>query len=110
MNKILLIKKKLKELAAAQKRNYNDLLLEFALERVICRLIQNKYISENFIFKGGFVVYKNYGGSRFTRDIDVLDLSNSREKIITNVTKSQSIRFVEMIFGLAKFKIMTCSI
>ncbi len=104
MNKILLIKKKLKELAAAQKRNYNDLLLEFALERVICRLIQNKYISENFIFKGGFVVYKNYGGSRFTRDIDVLDSSNSREKIITNVTKSliHPIRGDDFWFGEIK--------
>jgi len=88
MNRIFPVKKKLKELATLQKRNYNDLLLEFALERVVYRLIQNKYIYANFIFKGGFVVYKNYGGNRFTRDIDVLDLSNDRIKIITNVTNS----------------------
>ena len=50
----------------------NELRIIVALERIVSRVSGNKYLADHLIFKGGFVLFKIYDSSRFTRDIDAL--------------------------------------
>ena len=50
----------------------NDLRVVFALERIVARVESNPILAKHLIFKGGFVMLKSIGSSRFTRDIDAL--------------------------------------
>ncbi len=95
---ILEIKKKLKELSKNTGRSYNDLALELAMETLILRLMKNDYLSNNLVFKGGFVIYKSLESQRFTRDVDSLSLSHDISKLKNNIekviTKKTNDRFI----------------
>lgn len=70
--------------AMAQKNsllNINVLRIIVALERAIARLLHSKALAEHLIFKGGFVLLKNYKSPRFTRDADALALAIPKEKL-----------------------------
>lgn len=64
--------KSLKKLEKESSLNINELRIITALERVVARVQSNTELSEHIIFKGGFVLFKIYDSTRFTRDIDAL--------------------------------------
>ncbi|EKD50088.1 MAG: hypothetical protein ACD_62C00658G0007 [uncultured bacterium] len=64
-----------------EKLSINEVRIIVALERAIARLIHDRVLQKHLIFKGGFVLLKNYDSSRFTRDVDALALAISKEKI-----------------------------
>ena len=59
----------------------NEIRVIVALERLIARLSQNRELAEYLIFKGGFVLLKNYESKRFTRDADALATTISKVKL-----------------------------
>lgn len=59
----------------------NEIRVIVALERAVARLELVKEISQYLIFKGGFVLLKMFDGQRFTRDVDALAVSISKEHI-----------------------------
>lgn len=68
--------------------NLNEVRIIVALERAIARLSSLPELSEHLIFKGGFVLFKNYESSRFTRDADALAQSISKEKLSSFAKKA----------------------
>lgn len=44
----------------------------FLIERLVARLVADKKLSQNLVFKGGFVGLKVYGSPRYTIDLDAL--------------------------------------
>jgi hypothetical protein len=42
------------------------------LERIIARLVTNSFLKEHLVFGGGFVLFKEFGSNRFTRDVDAI--------------------------------------
>jgi predicted nucleotidyltransferase component of viral defense system len=68
----------------------NEIRVILAIERAIARLSSSPDLSEHLIFKGGFVLLKNYDSSRFTRDADTLAVNISKEKIYESVQTALS--------------------
>jgi hypothetical protein len=44
----------------------------FLIERLVARLIADKKLSQNLVFKGGFVGLRVYDSPRYTIDLDAL--------------------------------------
>lgn len=59
----------------------NEIRIVAALERVIARLERHPRLSQNLVFKGGFVLLKEINSNRFTRDVDALALNIPRDQI-----------------------------
>jgi predicted nucleotidyltransferase component of viral defense system len=59
----------------------NELRVILALERVIARMASHSALSQHLIFKGGFVLFKQFESSRFTRDADALAIAISKPKL-----------------------------
>jgi predicted nucleotidyltransferase component of viral defense system len=59
--------------------SYNELRTIIAIERAVARLLTNKTLESNLVFKGGFVLLKTIATTRFTKDLDavVIGLSQS---------------------------------
>ena len=71
----------LKKLAQTDSRlNVNELRIIVALERAVARLQYDKILAQHLVFKGGFVLLKQYQSSRFTRDADALAVDISKEE------------------------------
>lgn len=85
-------KKLIKELRTLAKQdtrlNTNELRIILALERAIARLQSEKILAKHLIFKGGFVLLKQYDSQRFTRDADALAVDISKEQLGRLVTNA----------------------
>lgn len=55
------------------------------LERIIARLVTNSFLKEHLVFGGGFVLFKEFGSNRFTRDVDAIISGVSKDKLIQEV-------------------------
>lgn len=66
----------------------NEIRVIIALERAIARILSNKILSDNLIFKGGFVLYKSYESMRFTRDADAISLFLSKKELSDLIIES----------------------
>ena len=73
--------KNLKQIQKESSLNINELRIITALERVVARVQSSTELSEHIIFKGGFVLFKMYESSRFTRDIDAIGKNINYTKI-----------------------------
>lgn len=79
-NRVKQLTKALKELAHKDTQlSVNELRIIIALERAIARIQHDKELADHLIFKGGFVLLKQYQSHRFTRDADALAVSTSKE-------------------------------
>ncbi len=65
------IKEKVKKIAAAQGRAFNEVWLQVILERWLVRLFMSSY-TEKFIFKGGMCLSRYLAIGRETKDLDFL--------------------------------------
>lgn len=85
-------KKLIKELRTLAKQDTrlstNELRIILALERAIARLQSEKILAKHLIFKGGFVLFKQYESQRFTRDADALAVDISKEQLGQLVTNA----------------------
>lgn len=66
------VRKKLSNLAQKLKVPYRNVETVFLIERLVARLVADKKLSQNLVFKGGFVGLKVYGSPRYTIDLDAL--------------------------------------
>ena len=74
----------MKELKLIEKKSplsINELRIVTALERVVTRIESTIELAEHIIFKGGFVLFKVYDSSRFTRDVDAIGKNIDFERI-----------------------------
>ncbi len=67
-------------------RTLNELRILIAMERVVARIESHEILREQLIFKGGFVMLKNFDSPRFTRDIDALTQDLRKSQLKTFVT------------------------
>ena len=76
------IRAKLLNIAKAEKSDFNNVLIRFALERFLCRFSRSRY-SNHFLLKGAllFTLWYNMP-HRTTRDIDLLGFDSSDLKTI----------------------------
>lgn len=68
----------------------NEVRVIVAIERAIARLSASPDLAGHLIFKGGFVLLKSYGSSRFTRDADALAMAISKGKLSSLVQAALS--------------------
>lgn len=84
--------KALKELAREDARlSVNELRIIIALERAIARLQHDKELAAHLIFKGGFVLLKQYQSHRFTRDADALAVGIGKDTFADLVRQALTI-------------------
>jgi len=56
-----------------------------ALERIVARLVVNPFLKEHLVFGGGFVLYKEFGSNRYTKDADAVIRGTNPEKLKTEI-------------------------
>lgn len=66
------VRKKLSNLAQKLDVPYRNLETAFLIERLVARLVADKELKSNLVFKGGFVGLKVYDSPRYTIDLDAL--------------------------------------
>ncbi len=59
----------------------NEIRVVLALERIVAHLSADPKLEKHLIYKGGFVLLKTLGNSRFTRDLDALGVGLSKAEI-----------------------------
>ena len=83
--------RELKKLADNSEYSINQLRVQVALERILARVVTNHKLTEKLIFKGGLVLARVYGSSRYTRDIDALgkdaDVSWLKDEVVNTLEK-----------------------
>jgi predicted nucleotidyltransferase component of viral defense system len=83
------VRAKLKSLASKMKIQYSHLETVFLIERLVARLIADKKLSQNLVFKGGFVGLKVYQSPRYTIDLDALLVKSNIEQTL-DLVKQQA--------------------
>lgn len=81
------VRAKLKSLASKKKIKYSHLETVFLIERLVARLIADKKLSQNLVFKGGFVGLKVYDSPRYTVDLDALLVKSNIEQTLDLVKR-----------------------
>jgi hypothetical protein len=66
----------------------NEIRVILALERVVARLAHDPLLDKHLVYKGGFVLLKTLGSTRFTRDLDAIGLDLDQGKIEKLVPKA----------------------
>ena len=59
----------------------NEFRVVLTLERIVARLSHHPLLANHLVFKGGFVLLKTLGSSRFTRDLDALGIGFDVDEI-----------------------------
>ena len=73
---------------ASDKLSVNELRIILALERIVARLTSAKELEKHLVYKGGFVLMKLLGSSRFTRDLDALGVGIEKADVARLVPKA----------------------
>jgi hypothetical protein len=66
----------------------NRVRIIVVLERIVARLVANPFLKEHLVFGGGFVLFKEFGSNRFTRDADAIINGVSKKKLIAEIDRS----------------------
>ena len=74
---------KIKHLHQEKKNSlsFNKLRIIVAIERMVKRLECDSVLGKHLLFKGGFVLIKYFGSSRFTRDLGALGINISKDDV-----------------------------
>ncbi|MBL7671760.1 MAG: nucleotidyl transferase AbiEii/AbiGii toxin family protein [Bdellovibrionaceae bacterium] len=68
-----------------------DLETVFMIERLVARLIADKKLASNLVFKGGFVGLKVYESPRYTVDLDALLVKSNVDETLERVKQQAEI-------------------
>jgi predicted nucleotidyltransferase component of viral defense system len=82
------ILKTLKMLETQGIHSLNELRVIIGLERAIARLSNDSVLADHLVFKGGFVLLKNFDSDRFTRDADALAVDISKDRLTVLVSNA----------------------
>ncbi|TVQ79810.1 MAG: nucleotidyl transferase AbiEii/AbiGii toxin family protein [Bradymonadales bacterium] len=85
MTSIHQINQQLKSFAEERKLDFNEARIVLAIERLMARLQTDHELSQHLVFKGGFILLRVFGSSRFTRDLDALASRIETEELIKRV-------------------------
>lgn len=83
------IRQKLTILSKKMGVPYRDIETSFMIERLLARLIADKNLASQLVFKGGFVGLKVYESPRYTVDLDAL-LVNAKSDLTLELVKHQA--------------------
>lgn len=85
------IRQKLIHLSNKLDARYQNIETVFLIERLVARLVANKTLSKNLVFKGGFVGLKVYDSPRYTVDLDALLVKSGIEATLQLTKKCAEI-------------------
>ena len=80
------ISKKLSNMARKNNIPYRNIMMSFYLERLLVRIIANKYLKDHLVFKGGYVGLRVYNSQRYTIDLDAVIIKKTLKTILKKVT------------------------
>lgn len=83
--RITSIRQKLSNIAKKNNISYEYIVIEFLIERLIQRLILDKDLSKNLVFKGGYVSLRVYNSSRYTIDVDAVLYKGNKDILIDKI-------------------------
>jgi len=83
------VRKKLSNLAHKLDVPYRNLETAFLIERLVARLVADKKLKSNLVFKGGFVGLRVYDSPRYTIDLDALLVKANLESTL-ELTKQKA--------------------
>lgn len=83
------VRQKLSDLSQKYDVSYENIETAFMIERLVARLVADKKLSENLVFKGGFVGLRVYNSQRYTVDLDAL-LVKAKIESILKLTKEKA--------------------
>ena len=75
----------------------NEIRIILSLERIVARLSHDPILDKHLIYKGGFVLIKTLGSSRFTRDLDALGVNLEKLQVESLVPVD---KFAAVLSGL----------
>ena len=76
------IRQKIIDLSKKLRVDHSSIETVFLIERLVARLISNKTLAKNLVFKGGFVGLKIYESPRYTVDLDALLVKSNIESTL----------------------------
>ena len=85
------IRQKIIDLSKKQGVRHFNLETAFLIERLVARLVVDKNLHKNLVFKGGFVGLKVYDSPRYTVDLDALLLKANIDQTLELVKKQAEI-------------------
>ena len=66
------VRQKITDLSKKLNVPFQNVQTAFMIERMVARLVADKNLSKNLVFKGGFVGLRVYNSERYTVDLDAL--------------------------------------
>lgn len=100
--KIKEVLRALAKLAKTSEFSINELRIILALERLVARLVVSKVLHGKLIFKGGYVLFRDLGSPRFTRDLDALARGIAKEEIAAPIEEALALDLDDGVyFGTA---------
>jgi len=85
------VRQKLIALAKKLEVKYRDIETVFLIERLVARLIADKKLANNLVFKGGFVCMRVYESPRYTVDLDALLVKSNIDQTLEQVKKQAEV-------------------
>ncbi len=67
---------------------FQNVQTAFMIERLVARLVADKTLSQNLVFKGGFVGLRVYNSERYTVDLDALLVKSNIESTLERTKKN----------------------
>ena len=81
------IRQRLLNYSTKNKIPFSSAETTFLIERLVARLVQNKPLAKELIFKGGFVGLKVHESPRYTVDLDAILKKGDSSKALTDIKK-----------------------
>jgi predicted nucleotidyltransferase component of viral defense system len=87
-NQAISIGAKLSKIAKMKGVSYQIISTSFLIERLLVRILRDKSLVNNLVFKGGYVGLRVYNSERYTVDLDALLLNADVKTTLEKTTKA----------------------
>lgn len=82
------VRQKITDLSKKLNLPFQNIQTAFMIERLVARLVEDKNLSKNLVFKGGFVGLRVYNSERYTVDLDALLVKSNIESTLELTKKN----------------------
>lgn len=85
------VRQKITDLATKLDVPFQNIQTAFMIERLVARLVTDKNLARQLVFKGGFVGLRVYNSERYTVDLDALLVKANIESTLTLTRKNAEV-------------------
>lgn len=85
------VRQKITDLATKLDVPFQNIQTAFMIERLVARLVADKNLARQLVFKGGFVGLRVYNSERYTVDLDALLVKANIESTLTLTRKNAEV-------------------